>query len=547
MLKRITALILAVGLLFADAAFASEYIENKQVNYDAYTYTKMVESYKYSTQMSGGDYGGYFGYTTGTECIVFKNMDFGRCGAVSVEVSYAVSGEYSGILEFRKNSASGELIAQLKSEDNGSWDIPKTRTAEVEFPTSASGRFDLYVLIKKSTFGNIYGFKFNETPTAYQTINAKNSLKAYTGFSGDDIMTDGISVNFNNPQLLGNDYTRHLDYYVSFGNKASKEFVIDAEVEIGGRMRIYDNCPDGELLAEIKLSEGDGERRFEAGEKIASLFATQNLCFAFDNSMKMKLKSFSFVSEQKLNIEEAVFDTTNFSSYNSVTVNSDKGFFGGISSSDSYICWENVDFGDTVWPMRVKLIYGVGTANNGYEVNIRIDSNKGQVIAKIPMPMKDGGGWEVQMEETGIVTLGVTGVHNLYATIEDSKYKYGAKAGNIFSIDFDIAKEKYASSYNMLSYNKEPKELKANVAFLGSEDNPESMLYSFAVYDSENRLVSIDSRREEASEGLNVFERTLDFGVMNKPDEYTVKVYLWDEMLRPIKRELPANYVITAD
>lgn len=547
MFKKFTAFAVAVGIFFVSTAFASEYIENRQVNYDAYTYTKAVENYKFSTGMSGGDYGGYFGYTSGSECIVFKNMDFGRHGAVNVEVSYAVSGNYNGILEFRKNSADGELIAQMKSEDNGSWDVPKTRTAEVEFPTSASGRFDLYVLVKNSAFGNIFGFKFNKTPTAYQTIDAKKSLKDYVGFSDSDIADGGIRINFNNPQLLGDDYTRHLDYYVSFENKKSQKFAIDADVEIGGKMRIYNNCPDGELLREITISSGNGEQVFDAGEKIAALSATQNLCFAFDNSMKMTLKRFSFSSELKFNIEDTVFNTTNFSSCNSVKVNEDKKFFGSISYADSYICWKNVDFGESVWPMRVNLVYGVGAANNGYEVNIRIDSNNGPVVAKIPMPMKDGGGWENEMYESGIVINGVTGVHDLYVTIEDGKYKYGGKAGNIFSIDFEVVKGKYASSYNVLSYNKEPKELKAEVSFLNSEDNPDSMLYSFAIYDSNNQLVSVDSRREDVADGLNVFERTLDYALMQKPDKYTVKMYLWDEMMKPIKKEAPENYVIIAD
>ena len=139
-------------------AYAADYIENNQKHYDAYTYTNMVDCFKYWTDSIFEDKGGYFGGTTGSEYIVYKNMDFGRHGAVNVELSYSVKGNFDGVLEFRKGSPKGELIALFKSKNNNSWEDPITRTAEVEFPAVASGRFDLYVVIKNSTFGNLYGF-----------------------------------------------------------------------------------------------------------------------------------------------------------------------------------------------------------------------------------------------------------------------------------------------------------------------------------------------------------------------------------------------------
>ena len=191
----------------------------------------------------------------------------------------------------------------FKSKNNNSWEDPITRTAEVEFPAVASGRFDLYVVIKNSTFGNLYGFKFNKTPTAYQTINALDSLKDHIGFATADFLDTSISVNCNNPKSLGDDYARHLDYYVSFENKVSKNVVIDANVQVGGKMRIYDNCPDGELLQEIKLLPGNGKQTFSASNAIKKLSATKDLCFAFDNDMRLEFNSFSFTAEPKLKRE----------------------------------------------------------------------------------------------------------------------------------------------------------------------------------------------------------------------------------------------------
>ena len=505
MKKRIISLLIAFSCFFMTAAQAAEYIENRQKNYDAYTYTKMVENFKYSTEYNGGDYGGYFGYTAGDECIVFKNMDFGRHGAVNVELEFSALGNFKGVVEFRKGSRNGELIAEVKSENSGNWDKTITKTVEVEFPAVASGRFDLYVLIKNSTFGNLYGFKFNETPSAYQEINAVDSLKDYIGFTDTDFEESSITVNYDNSDLLGDDYARHLDYYVSFENKCSQQIVIDANVEIGGKMRIYDNCPDGDLLQEITLAAGNSKQTFDAGEAIKNLGATKNLCFAFDNSIRMNFNSFSFTAEPKLNIEETVFDVTNETSYGGgVTENAN--YFGGTSENTAYICWEDVAFGDTAWPMKVTLEYGVGDLNNGANANIRIDSATGPVIASIPMSYKSGITWEKPMTESSLLLQGVTGVHDMYVTVDTSDYTYGYKAGNIFSIDFEVFKEKYGSNYNVLSLNKEPKELKTMVSFLNAEDNPDAMLYSFAIYNSENQLISIDSKYETVSEGLNVFD-----------------------------------------
>ena len=546
MTKKIVSLVIALSTMFLTVANAAEYIQNKQKNYDAYTYTNMVENFKYSTSYKGGDYGGYFGYTTGDECIVFKNMDFGRHGAVNVEVKYSAGGNYGGVLEFRKGSRTGELIAEVKSESTGSWNTVKTKTVEVEFPAVASGRFDLYVLVKKSTFGNLYGFKFNETPTAYQTINTVESLKDYIGFADTDFLDTGISVNYDNPDLLGDDYARHLDYYVSFENKNSQEIIIDAHVEIGGKMRIYDNCPDGDILQEITLAEGDGQQTFVASDAIKSLDATQNICIAFDNSVRMEFNSFAFTAEPKLNVEETVFDVSNESSYGGYVIEN-ATFFGGTTGSSAYICWKNVDFGDTAWPMEVTLEYGVGSANNGANANIRIDSNTGPIIASIPMPMKTGGGWESPLTESSVLLQGVTGVHDMYVTIEAGDYTYGPKCGNIFSIDFEVVKEKYGSSYNVLSLNKVPKELKAMVSFVNAEDNPDSILYSFAIYNSEGELISVDSKNELVSEGLNVFERRLDYTSMIASDDYEVKVYLWDSIMKPIDKDTVANYTIVAN
>ena len=544
-MKKIVSLFVVLCCFFITTAQAAEYIQNNQKNYDAYTYTNMVECFKYSTYNTFGDKGGYFGNTAGGECIVYKNMDFGRLGAVNVELSYAAAGNYSGTLEFRKGSADGELIAEFKSENNSDWYTPKTRIAEVEFPAVSSGRFDLYVVIKNSVYGNLYGFKFNKTPTSYQTINAVTSLKDSIGFEDTDFLESGIWINANNPALLGDDYARHLDYYVSFENKEPLKLIIDAKVTSAGRMRIYDNCPDGELLQEIELAVGETEQTFDVSDAIKNLDATQNLCFAFDNSMEMELCNFTFTAKDKLNVEETVFDVSNETSVGG-GAKENATFFGAMTSSAAYICWKDVDFGDTAWPMTVTASYGVGGANNGSDIVIKTDSVNGDVIARIPMPMKDGGGWEKPKSETAVLLKEVTGVHDMYVMLETTEYTYTAQGGNIFSIDFEPAKGKYASSYNLLSLNKVPKKLKANVSFLNDEDNPDEMMYSFAIYDSESMLISVDSKKETVTDGINVFERTLDYTSMQEPDDYTVKVFLWDVAMKPINSEIVGNYTINA-
>ena len=46
--------------------------------------------------------------------------------------------------------------------------------------------------------------------------------------------------------------------------------------------------------------------------------------------------------------------------------------------------------------------------------------------------------------------------------------------------------------------------------------------------------------------GINVFERTLDYTSMQEPDDYTVKVFLWDVAMKPINSEVVGNYTINA-
>ena len=139
------------------------------------------------------------------------------------------------------------------------------------------------------------------------------------------------------------------------------------------------------ILQEIILAAGDGKQTVDASETIKNLSATKNLCFAFDNSVKMSLRSFSFTPEPKLNIEETVFDVSNEASYGGGVLENPK-FFGSTTGANAYICWKNVDFGENVWPMIATLKYGVGANENGAYTKIRIDSVTGPVIASIPMP-----------------------------------------------------------------------------------------------------------------------------------------------------------------
>lgn len=533
-----------IALLFVNTtAFADEFVMNNQANYDAYTYTNMVDCYSYhkSTGKNFAPNESHFGNTSAGVYIVYKNINFGNGGASHIKLNYSTYGNYDGILEFRKNSADGELLASYESQNNNFWYSPEKRTKQIINPMSAVGRFDLYVVIKNNTFGNLYGFEFVKQQSAYEPVDAYAALDRFCGIPEENIGENGILFNADNPLLLGDDSSRNVEYYVNFENKNAADIVIDAEVEIGGRMRIYNDCTSGELLFQTVIAAKDGKQTFKVGEKISELKNTQNLCIVFENSVRLTFKNFYFVSEGEIKtIDDTIFDVKNYDEINKAV--DKENYIGSMDLAGAWVKWESVDFGTDVWPRKVSVRYGIGDGYSGSVMNIRIDSPDGEIIASVPFDYQEGINWGNPKTAETPMLKGITGIHDIYVTVDEGEYLTLWKAGNIFDIDFEPVNKKYFVSYNLSGYINDPQKILSVLTFLNDEDNPQGIVYVLAAYSKDGELIAYDFSNEKLSDGLNSFEKSLNYKTDGK-EAYTVKAFVWDEKNTPLLKNNDVFYI----
>ena len=75
------------------------------------------------------------------------------------------------------------------------------------------------------------------------------------------------------------------------------------------------------------------------------------------------------------------------------------------------------------------------------------------------------------------------------------------------------------------------------LSFLNDEDNPENITYIMAAYTSDGKLIVSDYDVETVYEGLNSFEKSLDYNKLEGDDSYIIKVFVWDENNTPLVKE----------
>ncbi|MBO5060361.1 MAG: carbohydrate-binding protein [Clostridia bacterium] len=537
MLKKIMAAALAILAFHATASYAEQvdYIISNQKNFNAFEYTKMVEcdSYtdRYYSEGSAGNFvmnEEYFGSTSGGEYIVYKDMNFGKLGAVSVDLYYSVKGNYTGILEFRKDSPTGELLASFSSENNGAWEEPSARTGKIIEPDSCKGVFDLYVVIKTSTFGNLYGFEFKEITSAFAEIDPVLDLKESIGLDIDAMITDetgGLTHNTAYLTGLGDDSTKNVEYDITFGIGCTEKISVCANVETAGRLRIYEDCPNGRLLQEIRLEIGEGEQSFAVSSEIAAFTGNQNICIAFDNNLKMTMQSFSFIQGDIISDGDSsdavgmVFDTTNYSSKNNITVSDEK--FGGYNNGNAWTCWENVYFGEEARLRYIDITYAVGSAYGNSLINIRVDNPKGEIIAQ--GVARTTGSWSNFETIRVPIIADVRGLHPVYLTVEKGDYTISAKSADIrsFTISGD---EDIIAEYSLFGYSDLPESVKARFVYPYSE---KQLMFTLGVYDKYGNLIETDSQTLTPENELNVLDLFVDYEVLGDI-EFEIDGFVWN-------------------
>ena len=310
-----------------------------------------------------------------------------------------------------------------------------------------------------------------------------------------------------------------------FINVTPKTITVLADVELAGYMRIYDDCPSGELLQEVFISS-DGATNVEVNEKVAEIRGNKNLCIAFDNSIRLNFKGLEFTVEKRKLVEDIVFDTNTNTGINAATKNAN-GYFGNLQNANAWILWEDIDFGDTERLLDVTVKYGISADKTGTYVNVSLDSPDGEIIAQAPTEYQEGIGWENPKSVTVPITQTVTGVHDVYVSVDIGPYSTKVPAGNIYTLDFLAVSEKYNINYNMRSKVKEPQELEGLLTFIKDADTPDEIIFALALYNSNNELVGVDFVKQDVSDGQNTIRVSLSYLLIDESEEYNVKAYVW--------------------
>ena len=502
----------------------------------------------------------------------------------------------------------------------------------------------------------------SEVPSAFEEINALTSLKESVGLDIGKMSEDGINgISHNSEYItgLGNDYTKNVEYDIDFGKGCAEKLIIDANVTTEARIRIYHDCPDGELIQEFKLEVAEGEQTFELNDEFESLSGQQNICIAFDNNLKMEfyslqfvqgeftsafeaikptdvdgksdnitvgdyiqnavdgdwlkfenvdfaegingiymrysnttkynakvsfridssagtkiaefttceissykkvygdvladvqgihdlyvlfesdfgsIQSFTFMSEDSAYIENIIFSTDTYDSVKSSKVTASGGYFGGWNNNGVWVKWEDVDFGNEAKLRYVDISYGLPSNYGNSLISIRIDSPTGTIIAQA-MARKTGG-WTAFKNVEVPVTATVTGVHDIYLTVETSSYLIKGRAGNIkgfrfYPADGVIAEYSYEGYHPTLD-SKAP--LSIDGHFVLGNEFQERLFLVLAIYASDGKLINIDVDYITPEEDINISDLSIEYKEEYGSD-YTVRGFIWrSENSSPIEK-----------
>lgn len=130
-----------------------------------------------STSDTGG--GENIGFINNGDFLVYNNVDF-QNGAGSLEARIASNANFTGTMQVRLGSVTGNTIATVSFGNTGGWQSWVTRTVNV---SAVAGIYDVYLVFSAQSgggIGNVNWFIFNET-TAQNPPLAPTNLTATSG------------------------------------------------------------------------------------------------------------------------------------------------------------------------------------------------------------------------------------------------------------------------------------------------------------------------------------------------------------------------------
>lgn len=370
MKKRILSAIISIAMILCliPSVFAAYTEVNTQTNFDPYTKTEMNKLFAHggATVNANGYVGGFAAVGGDNRYLVYKNMNFGDSGAVNLKMEYSMpnNGNYIGHkVEFRKNSAKGDLIASFTTKSTGGWEVFGTYFSADEFyAEKAKGTFDLYVVVVDAIGINLKSFIFEDgIKDAFSNVDALNDAINTTGFEMDSQNAEyGLVTGEGFSQTTGDYGALNATYRLNFELGYTSELTLNAFVTQSGKIAIFDGCVganNANLLQEFELTTAENYENITLSlndKTKEALKGKKDVCIAFDNSLEIALKTFRFIQ----NTDPFEGDDE----INVVYIGGSITYGSGASSRDK--SWASI-IGETL-----KTKYGTGKTFNNYNVGI---------------------------------------------------------------------------------------------------------------------------------------------------------------------------------
>ena len=482
------------------------------------------------------------------EAFSINNINFNK-GASKVKLEFASNASSSlanGELKlYLGTSTSGTLLATIPVEPNGSW--TSTTTVEVDTNVNPYGTYTLYCKSKGgvATF-NVKSLTFTDGTGLAADLDTTLNYNYIAEASEDTTLYGGVY-----DDLGTGDY---LKFVVDFGEAHTKDLVevAAAAKNSTGNIVLREGSIDGEIIATVDASEYTTWASYNTAlapltDYAKTLTGEHDIYVTFEGEDGFCMfKSIAF--GEALDADEIVLDSSNYSGKGGDTsqfsINSTSGCFQGFNK-EQYVYWNNVDFGSESKLRNLTVGYGLGTTGANCYVTVRLDSASGKIIAQGIMKWISGIGWNTPKYLTVPVTEEVTGIHDIYVSVEydDAEgYRYGTRGGNIFGLDFAPVEGNYLTSYNTYGdyarTSKAPVDMKTVLTFLKDETTPANVAFVTAVYNSDNVLVGVDYTDKAVTDGVNSLTSKISYSVIGN-DDYKVKGYIWDsETIKPVVEDV---------
>lgn len=492
-----------------------------------------------SKTMPDGDEAGYYiaGFKSWTNNDLgyrFNSYDFSKgVSKVMLSYSHATGSEYGATVDVKLDGYDGEVIASFErpAEAESGW-----ITIEANVTAGVTGVHDVYLVNryrgsevpKGSVFGNIQWFKFAPAES-YDEMTAETAVSA-------TVIDDYIYLDASTPATF-----EKLEDITALAS-------VPAEIAAYGGGKLYVKNDDA-VLAEIDLTGSDGSFKKLLGEVKKDQTAASALTLSYEGDGYCYVKKLDIskkpLSEAELGVSNYALTTTN-----GVYTNK----FGRMLNNE--IVWANIDFGGEEKLIDIKADIAINRMSTGASVAFYVDSvtpeNKiAEYITSSETGVQEWFG-NTSFERTFPMTKYPTGVHNVYVKVTDSEAATDNTGCDIFKISFDESEKSGFSIYDNTIQSKKNGTTttdhnwlgnQAVVTFMGSETDKTSVMLAAAIYDSNKKLVRVDTSVIGVTAGLNsasVFVNSKELA----DGAYTYKYFLWDgATLSPIQNGTVQEFI----